>query len=102
LSIKYESSKEDFAFDPNFLKPMTNLTLQSNSPTQLNMFPNSPIKFNVQQTTSSSSSPYIVNNINLDLIEKISSLSIHDQDKLIDVILRSGNIDQTTHEWSHA
>jgi hypothetical protein len=29
-------------------------------------------------------------------------LSIHDQDELIDVILRSGNIDQTTHEWSHA
>jgi hypothetical protein len=30
--------KEDFAFDPNFLKPMTNPTLQSNSPTQLRAF----------------------------------------------------------------
>jgi len=66
------------------------------------MFPNSPIKFNVQQITSSSSFPYIVNNINLDLIEIFSSLSIHDKDELIDVILRSGNVDQTTHEWSHA
>jgi hypothetical protein len=29
-------------------------------------------------------------------------LSIHDQEELIDVIVRSGNNDQTTHEWSHA
>ncbi len=71
--------KEDFAFDPNFLKPMTNPTFQSNSPTQLNLFPNSSIEFNVQQITSNSSSPYIVNNTNLDFIEEYSSLSIHDQ-----------------------
>jgi hypothetical protein len=66
------------------------------------MFPNSPIEFHVQQITSNSSSPYIVNNTNLDLIEEFSSLSIHDQEELIDVIVRSGNNDQTTHEWSHA
>jgi hypothetical protein len=29
-------------------------------------------------------------------------LSICGQEELVDVTLRSGNIDQTTHEWSHA
>jgi hypothetical protein len=94
--------KEDFAFDPNFLKPMTNPTLQSNSPIQLRAILNSPIESNVQQITSNSSSPYIVNSTNLDLIQEFSSLSICGQEELVDVTLRSGNIDQTTHEWSHA
>jgi hypothetical protein len=39
--------EKDFVFDPNFLKLMTNPTLQSNSPTQQNTFPNSPVEFNV-------------------------------------------------------
>jgi hypothetical protein len=52
--------------------------------------------------TSNSSSLYIVNSTNLDLIEELSSLSIHDQEEPVDVISRSGRSDQTTHEWSHA
>jgi hypothetical protein len=66
------------------------------------MFPNFPTEFNVQKITSNSSSPYIMNNTNLNLIEEFSSLGIHDQEELINVTLRSGNIDETTHEWSHA
>jgi hypothetical protein len=44
-----EVQEEDFVFDPNFLKPMTNPTFQSNSQSQLNIFPNSPIESNGQQ-----------------------------------------------------
>jgi predicted alpha/beta superfamily hydrolase len=51
--------------------------------------------------TSNSSSLYLVNSINLDLIEEFSSLSIHDQEELV-VTSRSGRSDQTTHEHSHA
>jgi len=45
-----EVQEEKFVFDPNFLKPMTNPTLQLNSQSQLNTFPNSPIESIIQQT----------------------------------------------------
>jgi predicted alpha/beta superfamily hydrolase len=51
--------------------------------------------------TSNSSSLYLVNSTNLDLIEEFSSLSIHDQEELV-VTSRSGRSDQTTHEWNYA
>jgi hypothetical protein len=44
-----EVQEEFIFFDPNFLNPMTNPTLQSISQSQLNTFPNSPIEYNVQQ-----------------------------------------------------
>ncbi len=44
-----EVQEEKFVFDPNFLKPMTNPTLQLNSQSQLNTFPNSPIESIIQQ-----------------------------------------------------